>query len=242
MKYSTKENVTIVREEIDKEKDGKFLSITIETPHLILKHATFDNEKDYIKFFSDETVMEKYLGGPKNQDWVKKRLGVYHDRLKLGNPLSGFAVYIKENNEFVGHCVVGVPDKDGKAEMAGAGFSDFWKNGYGTESADALLHHFIPYLKNNSADFHPDIEKIKSISSTARLDNRATNIICKRMGFGDPEYQKGEGDEKRNVYSISVERLLENEMSKKRTRSDSEIGSYVKAVRQNEEKERSTGR
>lgn len=192
--------------------NGK-ISLIIETENLILQHATLSNLAEYKTLFSNEKVMEKYLNGTRDETWVQKRLSVYEERLKSGNPLSGFAIYKRGEdniNEFIGHGVVGSPDLNGEVEIAGISFPDYWNKGYGSEAANALINLFIPYLHANKELF-PKIMEVKSIVATARFDNEQSHKICQNIvGFGEAEKMSGEGKEQRSHYKITMEQLLSN--------------------------------
>lgn len=97
--------------------------------------------------------------------WLKRRIE--------GNIWHGLTVCSKENNEPIGHVVIG------GGELAYFFIKNCWNQGYGSEAVMALLSIAVPYIYKN----HPELSCPDVINATVRIDHDFSQRILKKAGF-----------------------------------------------------------
>ena len=185
------------------------LSVTIDTDRLHMRsvEATDADYDRYAALFGDKDVMQKFATGEtKTRDEVKKRIDdVWAKRWRENDPYSGFAVFKKDTDEFVGHVVLGRGGDPGQAELAGLGNYSFWENGYGTEAARAIVQDYVPAVVR--AGYLLDGKPLQTIVATARLDNPASSRILEKIGMKLIREEEKYGALRRQ-YSIDLSEYL----------------------------------
>lgn len=94
-------------------------SVQIETSRLLIRSVTEKDQSNFESVYSNPIVMNTYATGEtKDSAYVQKRIATWVDRWNKGDPFSGFAVYEKESEEFMGLIVLGHGDAPGQSEIA----------------------------------------------------------------------------------------------------------------------------
>ncbi len=165
--------------------DQAGLSVTIDTEHLHIRsiEATEDEYNRYADLFGNRDVMEKFATGQtKTREEIKTRINaVWVKRWHECDPYSGFAVFKKGTNEFLGHVVLGHGDRPGVTELAGLGYQSFWDKGYGSEAATAMVREYAPATVQEG--YLLDGKPLERIIATARPDNPASGRILEKTGM-----------------------------------------------------------
>jgi RimJ/RimL family protein N-acetyltransferase len=158
------------------------ISVQISTKRLKLKSITQDDLQNYVKLYGDQQVMQKFATGKTlTQLEVAARIESAVKRWSAGVPFSGFAVFLKGTNDFIGHAVAGFGDDPGESEIAYLLHTAHWKKGYGTEIGQTLVNGYLPFLKDNG--FKTQNTLVNKVKATSRVDNLGSQKILSAAGL-----------------------------------------------------------
>lgn len=175
-----KHKINPLRHNVEFETNG-ILSINVETPRLIIRSITDNEEIDYIKLLGDPEVMKKFATGkPYGVEQVKELLKMWTDRWEAHNPFSGYAIFEKHSKKFIGVITIRNSDR-GECKTAYIFHRAFWGKGYGNETAEAVFQSLIPQLMLRG--YKSYYKHLKKVVATARLDNTASQKILTGVGF-----------------------------------------------------------
>jgi RimJ/RimL family protein N-acetyltransferase len=176
--------------------------ISFETEDLLLRSAQESDRAAYQQLFSDPETMAKYADNEsrlKEQDievWKKEQTAKADDRVDTyirrwtveKDPFSGFAIFLKANNEFIGHVVAGHGKEKGQSCFALIISKDHWHKGYGTQAAKAIFHQYLPALMRNhyqrtGEPLPLDGAPFSEVSAVARVDQAYGRAILEKCGL-----------------------------------------------------------
>lgn len=173
-------NVNPANHEVEFKTQG-CLHIEVKTKRLIISSITRKDEKDYICLLADPNVMKKYAeGNPYDENKSQEFLKMWTDRWVNHNPYSGYAIFEKLSNKFIG--IVSIRDSaPGECKAAYIFHHEVWGKGYGTETSHAIFNVLVPrlMLRGYIACGLP----LKRIVATARQDNIASQKILLGANF-----------------------------------------------------------
>lgn len=175
------------------------LYVEVKTKRLRIRSITIKEEKDYIRLLGDPDVMKKYAEGkPYDENESKQFLKMWIDRWEDHNPYSGYAIFEKISNKFIGTISI----RNSAAAECKAAYifhREVWGNGYGTETSHAIFNVLIPRLMLRG--YTSSGCTLKRILATARLDNIASQKILLGSGFKKESLVHEYGDW-RNIFCL----------------------------------------
>lgn len=160
------------------------LTVTLKTPHLLMRTITPADKDAVVALFQDKISMKYYLAGePIPKEKTEKR---FDDQLKerwgKGLPTGWLAVFKQEDPKtLIGVIVFGNSAVYGASEMACALASPYMGHGYGHEMIQYCLDEFIPAVVEHKIMFRG--VPLWSISAWVHPDNRAMLKIFDDLGF-----------------------------------------------------------
>lgn len=160
--------------------EDRSLSVLIETEHLRMRSVAKNDYDHYAALFGDAEVMQ-YIGPPQTREETIARVDGWINRWREGNPYSGFAIFKKGMEEFVGHVVLERGDLQGEAELTVIENKRFWHLGYGNEVVTAIIHNYAPATINKAYPLDSDF--LKKIVATVRSSNVAGVRIIEKVGM-----------------------------------------------------------
>lgn len=184
------------------EDTTNILGVSIDTPRL---HIRSMEEVDYepaCRLLGDKDVMEKLNDGHiLTAEKVRASFNGYAKQRKERNPYDRLAV-LNRTGDFLG-IVALTPYEPGVAQLSGLGFSEFWRQGFGTEAALAIVKDYAPAAVREGHFVKG--EKLRKIMATARPDNEGSWKILEKLGMKfDGEREVPEYNAARKFYSINV--------------------------------------
>jgi [ribosomal protein S5]-alanine N-acetyltransferase len=161
----------------------------METERLIIKNYEHENINDFIKLFTDESVM-KFVDngvltiGEANSLWKKLFDEFYSKNLK-----TIYAVFAKEDFRYIGQCWIRprVTQKE-DWEIGYVLKEDEWDKGFATEILKALIKFGFNNLKLNAVFATIDVENTASIHVAEKSGMRK---ICDEYDDGGLFYVFG---------------------------------------------------
>ncbi|HSW86165.1 MAG TPA: GNAT family N-acetyltransferase [Rhabdochlamydiaceae bacterium] len=168
--------------------DDEKLSVTIDTDRLHIRSVE-SSEKDYNSYaplFGDKDVMQKFgTGETMTKEQIQERIdNVWAKRWLNQDPYSGFAIFKKNTDEFVGHITLG-HSAPGEAALAYLIKKHHWNNKYTTEAATAVVEYAPATVEEG---YILDGKPLERIVATARTDNPYSSRILERLGMSRVKY------------------------------------------------------
>ncbi len=207
-------------------KYPKALVVEAFTKNLYLRsvdYCTRYPDTDTINLFglyASPDVMGNYAtGNIKTLDQAKAWIKILSSRLQNGDPYSGYMVYERATNKFLGMATIGHSDKAGEAQLAILLAKDAWNQHNATE-VGLLLMFVVAQLEQNYSITNSIIildpqtnkevsttstDKLTKLTATVRKDSQTAHIL-QQLGFkhvGDSNIY-GEGEKSRQILSIEV--------------------------------------
>jgi len=195
-------------------REGKALEVRMRTNDLELRSVTEADKSNYQALYSDPKTMKMFtdneerlskmdLGEWQQQQMttVAKRIDVWIQRWKDGIPFSAFAIYHK-NGDFIGHVVAGYGDHPGESEIAYIIRNQDWNKRFGSQTVEAVIQKWMPYLQQNGYEVADDdgiSKRLSVIVATVRSDNDFSKRILVKNGFAITDEKEAWGG-KRLVY------------------------------------------
>ncbi|MBS0624885.1 MAG: GNAT family N-acetyltransferase [Verrucomicrobia bacterium] len=201
------------------------LEAHIETDHLLISSWTEGDLEDCVRLYGDAGAMSKVLNGQTfSRKTVEERLQTSVQRCLNRDPFHRMTVRLKETNQFLGTISAVHSDNPGVCEISGVGLPEFHNRGYGKEASAAVLHGYLPLVKDFNSIGGKPLEKVVG---TSRIDNNEANRVMQDAGMNcvrvEPRYEG-----LRHVYEISVENLgLESLRSKTEVLGPNSIGKMA---------------
>jgi ribosomal-protein-alanine N-acetyltransferase len=165
--------------------DRNALCVAIDTERLLITSVESNEveHNNYAALFGDKNVMEKYgTGQTKPKEEIQKRIDdVWVRRWKAGDPYSGLSVSKSDNDDFLGHIILGHGDRAGESELAYLFHQSAWGKGYGTEAVTAVVRGYAPATVQQGYTLNG--EPLRTIVATARVDNPASCRILEKVGM-----------------------------------------------------------
>lgn len=173
------------------------ITVSLKTEHLFLRSMEEEDIPHYIRLFGDRTVMSTYSTGQIHSEEKVHQLFQENMRYRhANNPYHHFSVRLGES--FIGMVALTQDARPGIAELAGAGFSEYWGKGYGTEAAGAVVKEYASATVKQGYLIHG--KPLYKIFATAQAHNTPCFEILRktlRMHIENPFSQE-------RVYSISI--------------------------------------
>ena len=162
-----------------------------ETPRLIIRRMTDDDQDDLYRLNSDPEVMKHIGNGTADTfDEVKaglERIKSYYHR----HPGFGiWALETKKEKTFIGLCMLKYLNGTPEVEVGYRLLPGHWRRGYAMEAADALVR------------YGKDILGLKRIVATCYSENIPSVRIIEKLGLQFEREETYEG-RTRNFYSIN---------------------------------------
>lgn len=152
------------------------MSIYIETPRLIIRELTADDDQAMFEMDSDAEV-HRYLGGKPYTSIEQSRENIaYIQQQYRENGIGRWAVMLKETNEFIGWTGYKLMREkvNGHINHYDFGYRHMrkhWRKGYAYEAAKAAL------------DYGIDVLGFKNIYAMTDVDNAGSRHILELLGF-----------------------------------------------------------
>ena len=186
-------------------QDGS-LSTHIEGPNWNLRNIKQKDTSDYVKLYSDPTVMQSFGDGSvRSEESTKQRINdVWLPRAKKGQPHAAMSV-ISKDSEFIGHIVAGVGDHEGAAEVGYGYNKKFWGKKIASAVLSTIVEKWAPLVKDigegkGEGQFaNPIVQqnfccfmnrRLAQIDATHNLDNTASAKVLSNNGFTAAQYKK----------------------------------------------------
>lgn len=184
--------------------DQKGLSVTIDTERLHIRNIKKEDFNHYETLFGDPTTMETFAEGKTytseelahliNEIWVK--------RWQKHDPYSALAIFNNDQNEFIGHVMLGPGNKKpGEAELGYVIQKERWGHGYAAEAATAVVKEFGPALVQEGYPING--KPLERIFATASMDNEGSQRVLQKVGM-QQENQEEKHGAMRTLYSMDL--------------------------------------
>ena len=136
--------------------DQNGLKATGITDNLRIVSVTEADIPHMQRLFRDSDVSRRFGNGKLSNAFnTTIRVRGWIDRWKLNNPYSGFSIFEKKTENFVGHVELGAnrhldygSSQEGYAKLNVNIFSKFFHSGYITESLTGIVKSFIPLIQD----------------------------------------------------------------------------------------------
>lgn len=152
------------------------MNITIETERLILRELLPIDDEGMYRLDSNPNV-HKFLGNQPIVSIEESRQYIDYIRNQyLENGIGRYAVILKETNEFIGWSGIKyiTEHENGHVNFYEIGYrfiEEYWKKGYGYESAKAWL------------DYGFNTMKIQTMYASANIENSGSRKILEKIGM-----------------------------------------------------------
>ena len=198
--YQTVGNPTSVCFKV--ERDTEILSVSIDTPRIYIRSMEEVDFEPACRLLGDKDVMEKINNGmTMTAEKVRESFTSYAKQRQERNPYDRLAVFTRAG-EFLG-IVALTPHLPGVAQLSGAGFKEFWNQGYGKEAAWAIVKEFAKASVQEG--YMVKGVKLHTIIATARPDNPGSWALLERLGMQfEEEKELPEYNARRRCYSMKV--------------------------------------
>lgn len=119
-------------------------TITLETPHLLLRKFALDDYKDMFENWAKDPIVAKQAGFPphENADSTKKLIEFWIN--EYADDVFNWVIELKKNNTIIGSITVVEKDLDNKiCEIGYTIGQSWWNNGYATEAVKKVLDYLF---------------------------------------------------------------------------------------------------
>jgi RimJ/RimL family protein N-acetyltransferase len=185
--------------------DNSGLSVTIDTERLHIRSVqSTDEEYDrYAHLFGDQAVMCKVATGQtKTIEEMQSRINdVWVKCWRENDPYTGFAVFKKDSDDFLGHIALGHSGAPGKSKLSCLFHQAQWGKGYGSEAVKAVVTEYAPATVGEG--YTLDGKTLEKIVATARHDNPASGRILEKVGMHHVGSEERDGA-LRHLYSMDL--------------------------------------
>ncbi|MBA3660592.1 MAG: GNAT family N-acetyltransferase [Gammaproteobacteria bacterium] len=188
-----------------KNKTTGELHVNLETERLYIESVTTAYLYDYANLLGNPDVMTKFGDGKAwDFDYTKNRVGTWVERWNANDPFSSLSISKNDDDNFIGHVVLGYGDEPGQAEIAYVFDKSTWGHGYGKEAVSAVVNEYAPELIRQ--DYQVKGKDFTSITATARPDNEASVRILKSVGM-KPIREEVKYGHNRQVFFMGTDEL-----------------------------------
>ena len=147
------------------------MHIIFETPRLILRQFTEDDPPLILQLNSDPEIV-KYVHEPTLQTEEQAKKIIIDTILpQYKNNLGRWAIYTKDNNEFIGWCGLKYRPELDEIDLGYRLIRKAWGKGYATEAAHHTLDHGFKSLN------------LKLITGRAHIENIASIKVLEKIGM-----------------------------------------------------------
>ena len=125
------------------------MTTILETKRLLLRRFVLSDVDDLFSFYSDPDVIKYIPDAPRTYEETKEELEWFMNGHPEFPELGLWATIHKETGQFIGRCGL-LPwtiDEQNEVEIAFAFSKAYWRQGLGTEVAQALLHYGFGHLQ-----------------------------------------------------------------------------------------------
>lgn len=147
------------------------MHIVFETPRLYLRQMAEEDASLVLQLNSDREVLkyvhETLLENEENAKEIIRNIIIPQYKNNLGR----WAVYSKNNSEFIGWCGLKYIAETQKIDLGYRFLKSFWGKGFATEAARYTLKHGFGNLK------------IPTIHASAHIDNFASIRVLEKLGM-----------------------------------------------------------
>ena len=172
---------------------GSSLQVCLETNNLQLLSVNLEDRERYVELYSDpETAIWADREARTSMTDTATSVDVWIQRWKEGIPFSSFAIYHRQNSDFVGHIMVDTGNGPGQCKMVCA-ISNKHEE-FASEAIDIILTEWLPYLHQRGYHIANDrgISKVVSvITAISYADHAGSNHIWVKNGFTKTEKKVG---------------------------------------------------
>jgi RimJ/RimL family protein N-acetyltransferase len=123
---------------------------TIETKRLVLRPFELSDAKDVQLLAGDRAIADTTLNipHPYEDDMAEEWISTHQPKFETGE-LSNFAIVLRSSGKLIGAIGLRIVPRFERAELGYWIGKPFWKNGYCTEAAHAVLQYGFAVLKLN---------------------------------------------------------------------------------------------
>jgi ribosomal-protein-alanine N-acetyltransferase len=145
--------------------------VIVETEHLLFRPLTLSDLDDLTALYADPEVM-RFLSGPRDREEVKQILVRYMQEYQIFGQ-SFFAVILKAEQRFIGHCGLVNQEVAGKpeVELVYVLAQTYWQQGLALEGTQALK------------DYGLQQQGLPRLISLIPPDNSASVHIAEKIGM-----------------------------------------------------------
>ena len=164
------------------------VSVEIDTARLNIRSY---NDKDFENSVAlyGNPLATKYFdnGKPRSKEQVAELVGdIGHKYFSNGQPFGLFTIFSKA--EFVGHIDLVPTEESGEVEVGFILDPKFQGQGFGTESAQALVYDYIDEL--NSDGITSNGSSIQRIMATVHPENIPSQKVLEKIGLSFEKFQE----------------------------------------------------
>ncbi|MCB1115695.1 MAG: GNAT family N-acetyltransferase [Chlamydiia bacterium] len=198
--------------------EDKNIVAHLYTEDLRLRSVSKNDIVNYQTLFADVNVMKTFATGETwTPDKTEDRVNRWVSRWQNSNPYSAFAIYHKEQDVFIGHCIAGGGEdlhldtnpNAGYSEMAYAIHQEDQGKTYGKQATAAVVQKFVPwckekhYLVSTAAGKEGGARPLEWLTATTLVDNVASTRILTGLGF-ECKRQEGKFGKQRGIFALKV--------------------------------------
>ncbi len=169
----------------------------ILTNRLTIRPFQQDDLDSYLSFMTDERATKHlaFTDEQKTAEGAKDLFATVVESYGSNNPIFAYAIALKDNR-FIGSCGISKISDDDVFECYYSLLPNYWKNGFATEAAQALIRYCF---------HHYSIREIRAYTSR---ENPSSSSVAERVGMAYRGIQKHPMFGTRGrVYSITRERV-----------------------------------
>jgi [ribosomal protein S5]-alanine N-acetyltransferase len=151
------------------------MKVILTTPRLLLR-AFEEGDEELLFNLNHDIEVVKYTGNPPMED-ITEAKRVLHE-LIIPQYAAGFgrwAVHLKLNKQFIGWC--GLKQTENGVDIGYRFLKKFWRNGYGSESAHAVLKYAFERRHIDKIVAHAVVDNIHSLKILDKLGLNRTEVV-----------------------------------------------------------------
>jgi len=184
------------------------LRVFMDTERLHLESIQEKDKKNCVALFGNKNIMAKYAERePRSKEKVVDRIdNSWIKRWKENDPFSAMSVFLKDEDDYIGSIVIGHGNEPGKSEMAFLFKENVWRQGYGTESAGAMIYGFAPETVNRGYKLEGEV--LNEIYATTSFDHPGSRRLLEKVGMERKDFSVEKKYNSENKETSSIEKEI----------------------------------
>jgi len=152
---------------------SEFQTTILETDRLLFRRLVLDDLDALFALYRDKETRQYFPDGTLTYEETKEELEWFLKGHPEHPELGLWATILKETNQFIGRCGLLPWTIEGRAEVEVAYLLDkkYWRQGLGTEAAQAILHYAFEQLH------------LSRLICMVDPDNQASAKVAKNLGM-----------------------------------------------------------